>query len=904
MSRESAGAPIGALAPETLLRIFAHLDPRSLTHAGGTCRLWRELVSRDTTWRAAFGHAFGLDERAARIAAAEGQGHADARALRVAPALRRVDAHSWRAEYAARTALLRRWRRSRTPCVFSDPRIAPIDILAVSARRAAVAVSRASGVAARANAFTGKITKGLIDAAGPGAPPPLPAEPPRASAVAADAPAARIVWGHASGDVSTTLLDARHGAAGAVRHMRLTPRAHSTHVTQIALPHAAGRGGAHSAAHSEDAHRTQLSLAGTAAGSFATAAADGSVAIWLGARRLWTASAASATPDAAHDPYITALDYSAVLGIVAAARRDGAIVLWRVAVRAAAAGPAAGRPPAAQRTEIPALGGASAVATLVLDTATPTCTTLLAHHVGARVFLRHDVHTHGRRTTVFGAPGISPLTVLRTDFSARTPLILPPTAATPAARRDARFAERKFVCAGTHNGGIGVWEWDAPGEPWSADAQHAWQGASALPGDAQVRPAHVFAGHPAPVSALEITPALVLAGFADGTIRALCALTGAAVRTFNERTQTRQTARTLAADTFRVRALVADADSLVAAVGTQLLAWRTHAASARPQPPPAAARTRRRAPDAKARLAADLERAVQDSNAELAAERAERAEHAEWQRTLADDYAAGLPEDDALAYALMLSRDEAADAAAEAAAEAAAVTDSLRDDLPADLVYMHDDDADADDADDAGDADNDLLATDDGDLDAQPVAASPPLAPLAPLVPHPAAPAAAPAPPQAMSTPSRAWDIVHHAGRRASATGEQAGSWTKLRTVAVPASARAATSPGSSASAAGTPLQLESAIEWPDMPLGRSPARAARSPSAWDQPSPQLRAADAGAGSALVRSPPAATPVGAAAAAGATAPAAATPALADDDVDDDMRLALALSLAEYEAQQR
>ena len=844
MTRESAGAPIGALAPETLLRIFVHLDPHSLTHAGGTCRLWRELVSRDTTWRAAFGHAFGLDERAARIAAAEGQGSADAHALRVAPALRRVDTHSWRAEYASRTALLRRWRRSRTPCVLCDPRIAPIDILAVSARRAAVAVSRASGVAARANAFTGKITKGLIDAGGPGAPPPLPMEPPRASAIAVDAPAARIVWGHAAGEVTTTLLDARHGVAGAVRHMRLAPRAHNAHVTAIALPHAAGRGGAHSAAHSEDARRAQLSLAGTAAGSFATAAADGSVAIWLGARRIWAASAASPKPDATHDPYVTALDYSAVLGVVAAARRDGAVVLWRVAVRDAAAG----RPPTAQRSEIPALGG-SPVGTLVLDTATPTCITLLAHHVGARVFLRHDVHTHGRRTTVFGAAGISPLTVLRTDFSARTPLILPQTP--PAAHRDARFAERKFVCAGTHNGGIGVWEWDARGEPWSADAQHAWQGASALPGDAQVRPAHVFVGHTAPVTALEITPALVLAGFADGTIRALCALTGSAVRTFNERTQTRQTARTLAADAFRVSALVADADSLVAAVGTQLLAWRTQAASARTQPTPGIPRTRRRAPDAKARLATDLERAVQDSNAELAAERAERAEHAEWQRTLAADYAGALPEDDALAYALMLSRDEADVAAAEAAAEAAAISDSLRDDLPADLMYMHDDD---------------LLALDDGDLDAQPVAASPPLPP---------------APPQAMSMPSRAWDIVHHAGRRASATGEQAGSWTKLRTVAVPASARAAASPGSSASA-GTPLQLESSTEWPDMPLGRSPARAARSPSAWDQPSPQLRAADAGAGSALVRSPPA----GAA------------------DLDNDMRLALALSLAEYEAQQR
>ena len=116
-------ATIQELAPETLLRVFAHLDPRALARSACVCRAWHELIGRDTTWRSAFAVAFGLDDREERIAAAAGAGLADATGLRVAPALRRVDAGSWRAEYVTRSKLLRHWRRSRTTCVFSDPKI-------------------------------------------------------------------------------------------------------------------------------------------------------------------------------------------------------------------------------------------------------------------------------------------------------------------------------------------------------------------------------------------------------------------------------------------------------------------------------------------------------------------------------------------------------------------------------------------------------------------------------------------------------------------------------------------------------------------------------------------------------------------------------------------------------------
>ena len=113
---------IDSLAPETLARIFAFLDPVSLTRCARTCRAWNAIVSQDITWCNALMCAFGLEAREERIAAAEGGSDPAWKALRVAPALRRMQP-SWRSEYMARSSLLRRWRKSRMPTVLTDPRI-------------------------------------------------------------------------------------------------------------------------------------------------------------------------------------------------------------------------------------------------------------------------------------------------------------------------------------------------------------------------------------------------------------------------------------------------------------------------------------------------------------------------------------------------------------------------------------------------------------------------------------------------------------------------------------------------------------------------------------------------------------------------------------------------------------
>ena len=895
---EQLGAPsgrgaLGELAPETVARILAFLDPRSLARCASVCRAWYALVQLDTTWRNAFAVAFGLDDREAHIAACADAANAS---LRVAPALRRLDAASWRAEYSSRVALLRRWRKARTPTVLSDPRIATLDALALSqSQRFVLSLSHGFSVASRSNAFTGKVAKDFLDASGfasmaPNGQPNVEFSP-ATTALATDAHASRIVWGQRSGEVSLTTIDWRgQSARGTVRNRAYARgAAHAAPVTAVAFPMPADQGGAHGAQRSAEQHRQQLSLAGDAAPTFATAGADGSVLVWHARHDvpIWRGSARRAPrnederapPD---DGPIDRLVYQPALGVVLAARRSGIICIWtHVEAKALAAHynaqSARHAPPSdADRSQAAALecaahryvlDGAGRVATLVLDTydAARDCVTFLVHRADAHVFVRHDVQvgTGGVRTVVFGAPRISALTCVRADFDVRDPAQAALPAALLARRRAARFTEQKFVCAGTASGGIGVWEW-AAAAPYDAAAQRAWQPrGTPLAADAQAAPALVLAGHTNAITALDITPALLFAGCEDGTVKALDVLTGHVVRVFNERTARRQPARLLAsgalsaehAARFRVNQIVASDELFVAAIGPQVLAWRTAEASAAPAPDVRAVPTRRARAADRVRSRLDLERAVQEEQQLLDAERAELAARAaaDARRDAAHAAMQGALDDDAaLDYALMLSRDEAQ--GAPDAPEA--------DELPYELLYdeLH-------------------LELSEGDSDAAPLA-SPVVSALA-------------------SPPTRAWDTLHNAGALASTTNEHDGAHSKLRTVAVPRHARLGTSPSSapsSSSLSSTPLQLDSEHEWPDMRASTQSERAARSPplGAWARPSPGLRAADAPPGpgrSALVSLPRLSQSWHLDQGARAASPGA--------DEDEDLRRALERSLAEY-----
>lgn len=698
---------------------------------------------------------------------------------------------------------------------------------------------------------------------------------PVTTALATDAHASRIVWGQRSGDISLTMIDWRgQSARGTVRNRAFARRAgHNAPVTAVAFPAPAGHGGAHGVSRSTELHRQQLSQAGDAAQTFATAAADGSVYIWHAKHDvpIWKGSAhTERKANAPSDGPVDCLVYQPAHGVLLAACRSRTVCVWTgVEAKALSAlyNSRSARHEAlsdadraqsaalqqAKRLHIPAHAAPSdapSVDALVLDTYVEEERRLsfLVHMRNARVFLRHDILDGEVRTTVFGAPNISPITSIRCDFDVRERAGRLP-AALLARMRAARFKEHKFVCAGTASGGIGIWEWDA-GEAYQEAEQLAWQQCAApqlVVGDAQAAPALVLEGHTNAITALDMTPSLLFAGCEDGTVKALDPLTGHVVRVFNERTARRQPARMLAsgelsaehAARFRVNQIVADDDLFVAAIGPQVLAWRTTAAAEAPAAEIKAAVPARRARAAeRPRMRMDLDRAVQEEQELLQAERRERqATHARRDAAQASIQGA-LDDEAALDYALMLSREEA-----------------QNDELSYELLY-----------------DEVRLEASEGDSDAAPIA-SPELTAFS-------------------SPPSRAWDTLHHAGPRASTTNETSGPHSKLRTVAVPRSARLATSPSSAHSSLGsTPLQLGSSQEWPDMrPSSLPEHRAGRSPmGAWAHQSPVLRATDRPASargqSALVTSAP--------------SPIWHLDAPDEDAEDADLRLAMELSLAEY-----
>ncbi|PKI83202.1 hypothetical protein MVES_003079 [Malassezia vespertilionis] len=808
-------------------------------------------MTLDITWRTAFSITFGLEEREDKIAASIHQGVPGATSLRIAPALRRLDPASWRAEFASRVAILRRWRKSRTSVILTDPRIATLDALALSAsHRFVLSLSYECSLASRSNAFTGKVAKEFLHARGfattaPNGQPNMDHSPP-CTALAADPLASYVVWGQRCGDVGLTAIDWRgQNARGTFQH-RTFPRqeAHRAPVSAIAFP----IGG--------ESVRQQ---SGDAALTFATASADGTVVLWHPKHdaALWRGAVPSSD-----EPLGTMdrLAYRSADGILAAGTRSGAVLVWaHIPTKALAAHAIHGRPPVESHVQCITIApapfastqaaDAPRISSLVLDTydATKEHISLLVHYTHARFFLRHTLTPASRavHTTVFGAPSISQITSVHCNFDARAS---PPLA---SQRRSTRFQERSFVCAGTASGGIGVWEWDA-----QAPLDDAWLlEEHSVHCDAQALPALVLDGHHNAITALYSTPALLFAGTEDGTIKAFDTLTGTLVRVFNERTARRQPARLLAngslgaehAARFRVNQIVAHDELFVAAIGPQVLAWRTqHAADADVPAKRATAAPRHGRPTQRLQMRKALDRAAQEEQEILEAEEKERGAIAAQQRMAHSKLQGRLDEDTALDYALMLSREEA---------EQTALTDEFASDLMYGEPDMHD-----------GMADAVLLR-------------SPTLSALA----------ASP------NTSTRAWDMLQQAGKAASTTDGEGAS--KLRTVSIPRSARLTPSTASQGSvgSCNSMSPMASPADWPGMAQQSS-----KTPSlgAWARSSPALRSVDARQGTALARHDGAGLSSQTAAALASQPPSWS---LEDEEEDDELRLALALSLAEHES---
>ncbi|PWN51347.1 hypothetical protein IE53DRAFT_368132 [Violaceomyces palustris] len=951
-SEEEDEASILDLAPEILIRIFTFLDPVSLARAAAVCRGWARVARDDTTWKSAFAFAFGLEAM---------EGKAKGSVQDVAPAIRRLNRASWKLEYSQRSALLRQWRKAKTPTVLSDSRISTISSISLSLQnRFMLSASIMYGVASRSDPFTGKVTKGFIDAAGlangAGNGNPNIEFSPDVTALSMDADTSCILWGFRSGEVGMTILS-RQGInpRGAIKSRKFSPQGcHAGPVTAIGYPFATGFDGAHGLGRIPEKARQRAATLGESGSTFVTAGYDGTVRLWHPKHNmpLWmsSASASALAPNSIQIPVtrpppgeighdaITKVDYDPRNGVVAAGTNQGHILIWaniNVQALLSLAEERDNQPQGEESTgawaqaqeqsvgvlgnivlaRIPSseeLSSAKVIERLRIDptprrpaprdlamtaASSDLQVSVLVHHACASVFLRHDVKfaylatpgLYGEqeiKTFVFGAPGLGEITCIRADFEpdqghgvrstsstvppspARSGSVSPMLGATRSSSvvphlvlgpspfvtgtSASSLTEKKFVCAGTLTGGLVVWDWDAEGAPFDEDLQGTWQsrGCVSFRGDRQIAPALVLDGHHACITAIEITCLHILAGSSDGTVKTFCPLTGALLRTFNDRTATRHPARMLAAGAltedeasrFRVTQIIAGNEMFIAAIGSHVLSWRAEPLIKNKDRKAGSAKHGSRAAsrncDPKFQMQVELRRALRESQDQLEAEREDRQANYERHRSkISMNELGDLSEQEAFEYAMMLSRDEeeATNHNGQTRAHArhqrlsvhgvgrrSAVDDedlqvaleqiALAESREASRNLSRRSSRATSDKSSAYDRDHgrEDLEVEDDSADQQYLHSS----------------SSSPSPREspglhAVSSPSRAWSILSNAASSRSASASD--RWypnSKVRTVAVPRSARMASFSTSLEASPSLPPQMASPTDWPSVSPG------------------------------------------------------------------------------------
>ncbi|GAC95868.1 hypothetical protein PHSY_003446 [Pseudozyma hubeiensis SY62] len=754
---------IARIAPELLMRIFAFLDPISLSRAAAVCRSWAAIARDDATWRAAFSTYFSLEAaQAHRTASLEAS---------ATPALRRLTTSSWRHEFQQRVDLLRQWRKTRTPTVLSTPRVDLIKKISLSKQHnLLISATDTYGVASRSNPWTGKVIKGYLDAEGTangaGNGNPNVEFSPNVTAINTSSDASHIFWGFRSGEVAMTVLS-RQGtnARGAVKNSRFTPRAsHSGPVTAIAIPFASDSDGAHGPGRSPERSRQATAALGDVASTFVTAGYDGTVRMWSANRSwpLWIASCSTKTPipnamatatpaQTNSEPAapICALAYDARNGIVAAGSTNGKVFVWsnldvaallRVPAEATDPDHLRNGDPTQQTLEAqahflrlsqsirvttidlpPGAAAEVAISSIHIDAAPSMAgkgtdadlsaedCSILVHHSGARVLLRHRVFQDALlpvETTVMGAAVMDEITAVRVDFEPRLAKRDPRSSAVQspstsayaspmlAAQSDAggvhspstlilgpsktydgsgQYPERKFVAVGTRAGSLFLFDWESSGTAFDESTQREWQASSTTPrfvGSRQLLPSIGWEAHHTSITALDITPLCIFVGTSDGTIKVYDSLSGDLIKTINDRSATRRDGRMLAsgelsgeeAARWRVGQIIGDGEGLVACIGHQVLAFKVENVKREVAGmEKGKGRGKGRLGDSKGASQVELRRDLRESRDELEKEERERREEYGRIRKRREMEVEGLSEQEALEYALMLSRDEEAE---------------------------------------------------------------------------------------------------------------------------------------------------------------------------------------------------------------------------------------------------
>ncbi|GAA5855447.1 hypothetical protein JCM9279_005480 [Rhodotorula babjevae] len=233
-----------------------------------------------------------------------------------------------------------------------------------------------------------------------------------------------------------------------------------------------------------------------------------------------------------------------------------------------------------------------------------------------------------------------------------------------------RFGRRKYVAAGDAEGRVYLWDWEV-----RQSEEEQERGDVVGPGK-QVQATEIEdgGGQASKVTALELTDVGVFIGGLDGTLRFYSSLGSSTalsppVRSFRDRSAPRHPSRLLAQglvagdeeERWLVSHVRANRDAVVAAIGGRVLAWRVSSEVKKKAGKPTGGKLTARQERYKANM--ELQHQVRESISALSVEQAARVERHEEQQRMSSEF--GLPpaldtmtEDEAVAFALMLSAEE------------------------------------------------------------------------------------------------------------------------------------------------------------------------------------------------------------------------------------------------------
>ncbi|KAI0045180.1 hypothetical protein FA95DRAFT_1495865 [Auriscalpium vulgare] len=513
--------------------------------------------------------------------------------------LRRTES-SWREEFSTRYAVRRRWIRSRSSTIAHSPHHAQIARMHLVSEDALLSSSLEYGIVARSFPLSGKIMKGFLDSTG------MRHGMGIGNPNAEFAPNISVCVLASDGASARIIWGRRDGSINITFHPRTMSGTRAPAKVYDSRPEEEHTGAITDATWSDDGH------------GCVTVGADGRMKIWTMRHFacVWTSERNAGT-------VYTKVVQDLVNGIVAVAAKGGVLLiysgfdtaaLWEGASAQATVKIVSIPPPALTSDNPntpPETGVRQEIGSIYLDMHSVTRPSILVSYVGIPYFFRLNVDfaLSSVQVLAFGDPSSGPITCIMPSFSLNA-------------------NEPGFVVVGNMLGSVSVYDWDA--------------GLSTSP----ISPVYridIFSD--AAVTSVAVNDFAIVAGSSRGSVRAIDVLLFDQLRSF------------AAPANDSVRQIILRRYMVISSVGSRILAWKAASGSDNKQDSlKVKGKGKVSQGTRKWHKQYELRQDIAESRDDLKGKHRASRDHE--QTTQLDSL--GLTEQEAVEYALMLSRDEQA----------------------------------------------------------------------------------------------------------------------------------------------------------------------------------------------------------------------------------------------------